>query len=129
MRILLIIFLLIPFSLFSKIPEKKLRILKNLDKHLSNGWTSYHNLQLFAEDLPNSYYMALYTKLTGKDGNNVGVSISIVEKKYKQKFMAIKPIRDGSIFEFIETTNYIIRINYCIRNCCLRNVQNAKKSI
>lgn len=97
-----------------------------MDKHLCNGWKSDHDLQMFSEGFPNSYYLALFTKLTAKDGSNVGVSISIVDKKYQQEFISIKPILDGSIFEFIETKSYIVRINYCVRNCMFKDCNDCE---
>jgi hypothetical protein len=117
----------LPLLSFSQISSEKMKILKEIDKHLSNGWTSNHNSQIFAEDYPNSYYVALYNKKTEGNGSNTGVSISVVNRKHKEEYIKIKSHREGDIFEFIETKNYIVRINYCNKNCVFKDCNDCQK--
>lgn len=109
-----VLLFLVSFSLFSQFSLKKQRTLKKLDQYLSNGWKeSYNSPDLFADKFPDSYYIALLTEETENNGTNIGVSILIVPKQYKEQLLKDIPIYEFDIFEFVETKKYIIRINYC----------------
>ncbi|MFL5730916.1 MAG: hypothetical protein ACJ75J_15615 [Cytophagaceae bacterium] len=118
---------LFPLLSNAQISHKHLKIINQVSSHLSNDWIATPDSAFIDRNYPGSYYLSLFTKLTDRGGNNVGASIEIINRKYKEKFIKIKPGREGEIFEFIETKSYIIRIDYCVKYCMFKDCSECER--
>ncbi len=98
-------------------PVNKLHLkhIEGLDNNLSNDFTlKIDNPNWLLDEYGNNTIcLSFWTNKTKTEKGNIGVTVNLVDKKYKDHLIKRKPNYKNSSYKFIETENYIVWISYC----------------